>query len=220
MQYVSPHRARLLALAGAAASILCLPFLANAQIASTLSLGSSGSDVTELQQFLAQDASIYPEGLVTGYYGTLTQAAVEKYQCANGIVCTGTASSTGYGSVGPQTRASINAKISPNGTAGGGGSPYDVSAPIMSSVSIATTSTSATFTWTTNEPAKSRIMYGTTWPFLYASAPSVSDPNMDTTQTVTVNGLSPNTTYWFVRESVDASGNVMWTLGAPVRTGS
>jgi len=40
----------------------------------------SGADVTLLQQILAGDKKIYPEGLVTGYYGALTEKAVKQFQ--------------------------------------------------------------------------------------------------------------------------------------------
>ena len=45
-------------------------------ISSYLDFGARGADVTSLQQLLAADASVYPEGLVTGYFGSLTRAAV------------------------------------------------------------------------------------------------------------------------------------------------
>ena len=45
-------------------------------ISSYLDFGERNSDVTSLQQFLAADVSVYPEGLVTGYFGSLTRAAV------------------------------------------------------------------------------------------------------------------------------------------------
>ena len=72
-------------------------------LARQLDLGDSGEDVTRLQQFLARDTSIYPEGLVTGYYGTLTEAAVERFQARCGIVSSGSAATTGYGRIGPST---------------------------------------------------------------------------------------------------------------------
>lgn len=54
-----------------------------------------------LQEFLKkQGPDIYPEGLVTGNFFTLTQEAVKKYQAKKGI------SPTGF--VGPLTRAAIN----------------------------------------------------------------------------------------------------------------
>src|SRR3989338_7924317 len=50
-----------------------------------LALGSTGDDVTQLQALLASDASIYPEGMVTGYFGGLTQAAVRRFQAKYGL---------------------------------------------------------------------------------------------------------------------------------------
>src|SRR3989344_7540400 len=45
-----------------------------------LSFGMSGEDVTRLQEFLATDPDIYPEGLVTGRFGRLTEKAVRALQ--------------------------------------------------------------------------------------------------------------------------------------------
>ncbi len=64
-----------------------------------LTLGSTGQDVTELQQRLTTEG-IY-SGPITGYYGSLTETAVEKYQTLNGI--------EPLGNVGPATRAALNA---------------------------------------------------------------------------------------------------------------
>jgi len=75
-----------------------------------LASGSRGNDVTALQNFLkSQGADIYPEGLVTGYYGVLTTAAVGRFQLQNGVVTS--ASDPGYGYVGPKTRAKINSLL-------------------------------------------------------------------------------------------------------------
>jgi peptidoglycan hydrolase-like protein with peptidoglycan-binding domain len=54
-------------------SVIILPF------------GSVGPQVRELQRLLAQDPSIYPEGLVTGWYGPLTITAVQRFQLREGI---------------------------------------------------------------------------------------------------------------------------------------
>jgi peptidoglycan hydrolase-like protein with peptidoglycan-binding domain len=43
------------------------------------SFGSSNTSVSELQSLLASDPSIYPEGMVTGYYGNLTRSAVSRF---------------------------------------------------------------------------------------------------------------------------------------------
>lgn len=63
--------------------------------------------VSQLQQHLARDYSIYPEQLVTGLYGPLTIAAVKRFQIACGIVSSGDSVSTGFGRVGPLTRRAL-----------------------------------------------------------------------------------------------------------------
>lgn len=70
-----------------------------------LKKGTTGADVTRLQQFLALDPAIYPNAQITGYYGALTEAAVKRFQCKNKLVCDGTPESTGYGVTGPRTAA-------------------------------------------------------------------------------------------------------------------
>lgn len=74
-------------------------------ISRSLKLGSSGDDVARLQQFLARDPVIYPEGQVTGYYGPLTEAAIRRWQVKFNIVSSGDATSTGWGVTGPRTAA-------------------------------------------------------------------------------------------------------------------
>jgi len=64
-----------------------------------LGVGSQNEQVTALQERLTFDGDF--SGPISGYYGSLTEAAVEKYQSANGIDV------KGY--VGPGTRAALNA---------------------------------------------------------------------------------------------------------------
>lgn len=70
----------------------------------TLHLRATGSEVSLVQGWLSQDTAIYPEGLVTGYFGQLTLSAVKKFQVKHGIV---TEADPGYGWVGPKTRAKL-----------------------------------------------------------------------------------------------------------------
>lgn len=68
--------------------------------------GLKSAQVNTLQDFLrSQGSDIYPEGLVTGYFGPLTRGAVERFQAKYGIANKG---DVGYGFVGPKTRAKIN----------------------------------------------------------------------------------------------------------------
>lgn len=88
----------------------------------TLRKGATGEDVKELQEFLKQFTDIYPEGLVTGYFGPLTEKAVKNFQMKNEIVSSGDPSSTGFGQVGPQTRNKLNDLII-NGAGKSGNTP-------------------------------------------------------------------------------------------------
>ncbi len=54
-----------------------------------LQSGDNGDNVRILQSFLAQDTTIYPEGLTTGYFGLRTGDAVRKFQARNGLPQTG-----------------------------------------------------------------------------------------------------------------------------------
>lgn len=64
-----------------------------------LASGSQGEDVLRLQAFLASDPAIYPEGLVTGYYGALTVKAIKRFQAKYGL--------PQVGRVGSLTRAKL-----------------------------------------------------------------------------------------------------------------
>lgn len=48
-------------------------------LTSGLEVGSKGEQVTELQEFLVEQG-VYPEGIISGYYGPLTQTAVDRFE--------------------------------------------------------------------------------------------------------------------------------------------
>ncbi|TSC74876.1 MAG: Peptidoglycan binding protein [Parcubacteria group bacterium Gr01-1014_30] len=77
----------------------------------SLRLGMSGEDVKLLQEMLATDPEIYPEGLVTGYFGPLTEKAVRKFQAKAKI--------EQVGQVGPKTLAKINELLTEGAGASG-----------------------------------------------------------------------------------------------------
>lgn len=70
--------------------------------------GMRTSDVSALQQCLKKDATLYPEGIISGYFGVLTEKAVQRFQIKNSIVSSGTPSMTGFGRTGPKTRGKLN----------------------------------------------------------------------------------------------------------------
>lgn len=82
---------------------ISLPFKRN------LVYGSRGEDVRELQKCLAEDEEIYPEGEVTGYFGSKTRAAVIRFQekYASEILFP-IGLKKGTGDVKPMTREKLN----------------------------------------------------------------------------------------------------------------
>jgi peptidoglycan hydrolase-like protein with peptidoglycan-binding domain len=167
------------------------------------------ADVTSLQTFLSATPAWYPSGLVTGYYGSLTTAGVTAFQTANNL--------DPVGRVGPLTLAAINAQM--GGTVSTGtGTSGDVYAPIMTPEVVTSSTNSFTVSWTTNENASDRVMFGTVWPFIYASASGATAPGYSTTGNITVTGLQPNTTYYYVIQLTDSPGNLQETIGKPVTT--
>ncbi|KPJ55296.1 hypothetical protein AMJ47_00245 [Parcubacteria bacterium DG_72] len=80
------------------------------QITVNLSFGMTSQQVNCLQQFLKlQGSDIYPEGLVTSYFGSLTRSAVIRFQekySSEILFPLGLTSGTGY--VGLLTRGKIN----------------------------------------------------------------------------------------------------------------
>jgi peptidoglycan hydrolase-like protein with peptidoglycan-binding domain len=197
-----------LLISGVALAMLCVvgtPLSAQAQTSlyRQLEIGSTGSDVSVLQTFLAQQPNIYPQGLVTGYFGPLTKAAVMNFQARNNI--------SAIGRVGPETLSIINAQVA-NGMIGGA----DVSAPIIGNLNATTNNNTATVTWNTNEPAHGVLYYSST-PFtmyeqgrgvIISGSTASSDSSLRYSQNITVSGLQRNTTYYYLAYATDALGNV------------
>jgi len=179
-----------------------------ASIGSQLGVGSTGSNVTNLQTFLASDRNIYPEGRVTGYYGTLTSKAVAQFQLSYGI--------PPVGRVGPMTLQKVNDVIAT-------GNGIDIYGPTIYNVSVQKSGTTATFSWSTSEFARGKVYYSTT-PFSFVEASgSFSEPviiggsnalavNIMPSQAVTLQNLQTNTLYYYIIQASDASGNVSVTV--------
>ena len=74
----------------------------------TIGIGdrTTHNEVSALQTYLKSTGDFtYPT--VTGYFGSVTQSAVQKWQASHSVVSAGSPATTGYGVVGPKTRATI-----------------------------------------------------------------------------------------------------------------
>lgn len=202
----------------ALASVLTITQLAQAAtfapLTSQMGVGSRGSSVTNLQTFLASDHNIYPEAMVTGYYGGFTRAAVVQFQNQYEIPMVGV--------VGPMTLARMNSVIA-------AGYGIDVYAPSIYNVSTSTTVNSATFNWATNESTRGKVYYSTSPFTMQEAVGSFQEPsimggsnvltaNMQTNQSVTIPNLQSHTTYYYIIQAQDASGNVSVTLRSTLTT--
>ena len=76
-----------------------------------LTIGSTGADVTALQNYLIGAGYAIPAG-ATGYFGSQTASAVAAWQTANGVM-----PAAGY--FGPISQAKYNALVSAGGSTGG-----------------------------------------------------------------------------------------------------
>lgn len=195
--------------------LFAVPYTVSAQMTSTftpltaqMSLGSRGINVTNLQSFLASIPTIYPEGLVTGYYGALTVKAVKAFQIQYGI--------ESVGRVGPMTLLKMNSLIM------GGSQVNDMRGPWiqMASTMPQVTQNSVSFSWNTDESTTGVVYYDKSpVSFNEGDINSVgfgprtgftahADTTLRNSHMVTISNLTPNTTYYYTVAARDAAGNV------------
>lgn len=172
-----------------------------------LDLGSRGADVSRLQTLLATDSNVYPQGLVTGYFGNLSKAAVEQFQAGYGIPV--------VGRVGPMTRARLNTvALSFTGV--------DTISPVISSPMATVSQNNAVITWNTNELTRSKVYYEGGSIYLTEAVGQMMEPGISgtlaqdsalaMTHSVTLPNLGSGRIHQFVIVATDAQGNVSMTM--------
>lgn len=199
-----------------AAFILTLSFgagQADAAITSELQLGSKGAQVTQLQQFLALNTKVYPAGLVTGYFGPMTQAAVMQFQANYDI--------SQVGRVGPVTMARINAVMN-------AGQGLDIDGPSISALTLQTSNYSTALSLNSDSNVRAKVFYSTqplqvqeasysfTAPVIGGLA--VESAAVATSQNLSLTNLSSNTLYYYLVQATDLSGNVSVTRQSTFQT--
>ena len=78
-----------------------------------LKVGSRSEEVKNLQEILKEDLTIYPEGLITGYFGSMTEKAIRKIQAKCKVPETGVIDDDTYRCIFPvDYKVTV---VSPNG---------------------------------------------------------------------------------------------------------
>lgn len=117
-----------------------------------LTVGSSGSDVTALQQILVSKGYLtMPAGVAYGYFGGLTKAAVARWQAASGI-----APAAGY--FGAKSRAALS--VAGGTTTGGTTTGGTTTGGTTTSGSITTPGAEGTMTVTSAPVSNSTVYAG------------------------------------------------------------
>jgi regulation of enolase protein 1 (concanavalin A-like superfamily) len=94
--------------------------------------------------------------------------------------------------------------------------------PAITNVQVVPDASSATVTWTTDEPATSQVAYGATTSYELGS---VADPTLTDSHSMTIPGLAPSTSYHVQISSTDGDGytstgsDVVFTTAPPPPSG-
>jgi peptidoglycan hydrolase-like protein with peptidoglycan-binding domain len=167
----------------------------------TLKVGSRGSEVASLQSFLGVGAD--------GVFGLITKGATMRYQTAHSL--------SADGIVGPMTRAALN---------GGGQQSNNGNAPTISSVYVNSSRNSVSVNWNTNTPSRGMIYYSTVPLTTYEHENSVdvsgftamTDNNQHSSQSVSIQNLQANTTYYYMVYVTGQNGDVSVTWPTTFQT--
>jgi hypothetical protein len=99
---------------------------------------------------------------------------------------------------------------------GSDGSMTCTGEPALSSISTTPTTTSATITWTTDEPSTSEVVFGTTSSYGAAS----STATLVTSHSIAITDLATSTTYHYAVVSTDADGHTSTSTDSTFSTSS
>ena len=172
----------------------------------TLKVGSKGSNVVALQQFISSNTDMYPSGTQDGKFGPNTRNGVIQFQLAYNL--------TADGAVGPNTRNKVNSVIA-------AGQGIDVSAPSIYNLAVVPTGRNVSVSFSSNEAVKATVFYDTNainwdnWDdsVMSLATPAISgtqntDSNFSSNKQFNLTNLSAGTLYHYTITVTDQSGNI------------
>ncbi|MBI2097993.1 MAG: peptidoglycan-binding protein [Candidatus Vogelbacteria bacterium] len=203
------------------------------RLTKNLMRGMTDEEVKKLQELLATDPEIYPEGYQTGYFGALTHRAMMKFQKKAGLAETG--------EVDDRTMWKINELLT-EGAGHSGKIPLgllrapgilrklgfatttppgqDTTAPVITGVAATSTTVSSTvIAWQTNEPTTGQVYFATTTPVAASNGTKVSlDLTLTVSHVLLLGNLQASTTYYYYIKATDRAGNSATTTDASFTT--
>ncbi len=182
-----------------------------APVISGVSAGGLSATSATISWTTDQPSSSQVEYGATANYGSLSTAN-PSLVTAHSVALTGLTPGTTYQLAAMSTNAGGGAATSSNFTF----STPPVGAPVISAVSAGGLSaTSATVSWTTDQPSSSQVRYGTTTSY---GSSSLLNSSLTTSHSVTLTGLTAGTTYDFVVSSTNSGGTSATSANATFGT--
>jgi len=96
----------------------------------------------------------------------------------------------------------------------------DTTAPFISAINAATTTSSATISWNTNESTNGMLYFGQTTPLNLTTASNIAINTFATTHQAVLSGLTSTTTYHYLIVARDSAGNTATSTGHSFSTGN
>lgn len=87
------------------------PITSNFHFVEVLKRGTKDIEVEHLQEVLARDEGLYPEKLITGYFGTLTEQALKRFQNRHNLPQTGITDSATQAKLSRVSRSSVTLEV-------------------------------------------------------------------------------------------------------------
>lgn len=163
------------------------------------------ADSATLKVFTNEKAKVSVEYGSSTSYGTTTPATDLGYRSI--ITLSGLGANSTYHYRVTVTDADGNSRTSSDSTfmTRTNGTTTDHTDPVVSAITFSSvSSTSATITWMTDEATTTRLSYGTST--LYGT--SVDDNTLSMSHSMTLSGLTPDTTYHVRIRAADSSNNM------------
>lgn len=176
-------------------------------------MASTGTTTATVTWFTTERSDSQVAYGTTTAYGSLTPASADLV-FVHSATLTGLAPATTYHFQVRSKDASGNLGTSADGTFSTKAVP-DTTAPIISTIATSgISSTSATVSWATDEPATSKVFYASGTSLDLATASSTATSSLVTNHSLTLDPLSASTTYSFAVQSADASSNTSTSASA------